>query len=91
MSESARPIHRQIEDVDPGWLKAEVTAMARSALIAAGLSLAAGLSVSEYLGRGQAVGAMNIVVAPQQPTRSPGDATSCADAPSRCGKPASSR
>ena len=91
MSESARPIHRQIEDVDPGWLKAEVTSMARSALIAAGLSLTVGLSVNEYLSRAPANGAMNIVVAPQQPTRSPGDATSCADAPSRCGKPASSR
>ena len=91
MSESARPTHRQIEDVDPGWLKAEVTAMARSALIAAGLSLTVGLSVNEYLSRGPSNGAMNIVVAPQQPARSPGDATSCADAPSRCGKPASSR
>jgi hypothetical protein len=91
MSESPSPIHRQIEEIDPGWLKAEVTAMARSALIAAGLLLTVGLSVSEYLGRAKADGAMNIVIAPQQAARSPGEATSCADAPSRCGKPASSR
>jgi hypothetical protein len=88
MFESQRPIHRQIEDVDPGWLKAEVTAMARSALIAVGLSLAVGLTASEYLNRAKPQDNMKIVVAPEQPARA---ATSCPDAPSRCEKPASSR
>jgi hypothetical protein len=88
MFESQRPIHRQIEDVDPGWLKAEVTAMARSALIAVGLSLTIGLSASEYLNRAKSQDTTRIVVAPEQPARA---ATSCADAPSRCEKPASSR
>ena len=88
MFESQRPIHRQIEDVDPGWLKAEVTAMARSALIAVGLSLAIGLSASEYLHRAKSHDGVKIVVAPGQPVRA---ATSCPDATSRCEKPASSR
>jgi hypothetical protein len=91
MFESKRPLHRQIEDVDPGWLKSEITAMARSALIAVGLSLTVGLSVSEYLHQGGREGAVRIVVAPGQPARGTGEATSCPDASSRCGKPASSR
>ena len=90
MVDSQRPIHRHIEDVDPGWLKAEVTAMARGALIAVGLSLTVGLSASEYLSRKGAIGA-KIVVAPAQPTRSASQATSCADASSRCEKLGASR
>ena len=91
MYDDKRPMHRQIEDVDPGWLKAEVTAMARSALIAIGLSLTVGLSVSEYLYRTKADGGMRIVVAPEQPARVAGGITSCGDASSRCETPASSR
>ena len=91
MFESQRPIHRQIEDVDPGWLKAEVTAMARSALIAVGLSLTIGLSASEYLNRVKSEDTMKIAVAPERPARSEGEAISCAGAPNRCEKPASSR
>jgi hypothetical protein len=91
MFENQAPLHRQIEDVDPGWLKAEVTSMARSALIAIGLALAVGFSVSEYLGRAKGDGEMRIVVAPEQAARVAGGTTSCADATSRCASPASSR
>jgi hypothetical protein len=91
MNEYQRPMHRQIEDVDPGWLKAEVTTIARSALVAIGLALAAGISASEYLNRAKADGETRIVVAPEQPARVAGRATSCADVSSRCETPASSR
>lgn len=91
MVDYQRPMHRQIEDIDPGWLKSEITAMARSALIAVGLSLMVGLSVSEYLGRAKADNATKIVVAPKQAARTSPTAISCADASSRCEKPASSR
>ena len=91
MYENQQPMHRQIEEVDPGWLKAEITAMARSALIAIGLSLAVGLSASEYLHNARPVSDIRIVVAPHQPARVATGVTSCADASSRCATPASSR
>jgi len=91
MFDDKRPMHRQIEEIDPGWLKAEVAAMARSALIAVGVSLTVGLSVNEYLHQGRNEDAMRIVVAPEQPSRGAGVPTSCPDASSRCAKPASSR
>jgi hypothetical protein len=91
MFDDKRPLHRQIEDVDPGWLKGELTAMARSALIAVGLSLTVGLALGEYLHQTRKEGAVRIVVAPEQPARGAGGATSCPGASSRCGKPAFSR
>jgi hypothetical protein len=91
MFENQRPMHRQIEEIDPGWLKSEITAMVRGALIAIGLSLAVGISVSEYLNRAKTDGDARIVVAPAQPARATYGTTSCPGASSRCGTPVSSR
>jgi hypothetical protein len=91
MYENQQSLHRQIEEVDPGWLKAEVAAMTRGALIAIGLSLAVGLSVSEYLHHAKSGSDVRIVVAPEHPARVASGITSCADASSRCETPASSR
>ena len=90
MVEYQRPMHRQIEEIDPGWFKSEIIAMARSALIAVGLSLTIGIAVSQYVSRGKPE-VSNIVVAPQQSARGALAPTSCAGAPSRCAKPAASR
>jgi hypothetical protein len=90
MAEVEFPLHRHIEEVDPGWLKSEVSALARGALVAVCLSLAVGFGLSTYLSRAGEGGVMRIVVAPGHPERAAGT-TSCADASSRCGKPASSR
>jgi hypothetical protein len=91
MFDQQQPLHRQIEDVDPGWLKSECIAMARSAAIAVGLALMIGLAITELVSSRHVDGVERIVASPAKMARDAAAPTSCPAGSSRCASPATSR